>query len=255
MTQFVETKRAKTLSEKLLHVPLSGSVQIALLKPFDSNGAALQLKIDPLGMCNIVDSSLRADRRVLTLRGVKLGEAVLSARTATGVLKDYVSLHVHSPRIRQLPDYDKLSLHYAGSEETSADFRQRIGGAINDPEFENTCTLRISEAFNKAGHRIPQGLADLATMKGADGRHYAIRVAEFKKYMIRTFGKPDIVRYPRPPLIRNVEQDDFADLAGVMCFEANLGNATGHFTLWDGQSAVHGDYFSRARSVSLWMAG
>ncbi len=243
MTQFVETKRARVISEKLVHVPLSGTIQVALLKPFDTNGGALQIKVDPLGICSVVDSSLRGDRRVLTLRGMKMGEAILSARTATGALKDYVSLHVHLPRIRQLPDYDKLSLYYAGSEETSPAFRQRIGGAVDSPRLANTCTMRLSEAFNKAGHRIPHGLADLATKKGADGHHYAIRVAEFRKYMIRTFGSPDIVRYPRPPLIRNVEQDDFADLAGVICFEANFGDATGHFTLWNGQRAVHGDYF------------
>jgi hypothetical protein len=40
-----------------------------------------------------------------------------------------------------------------------------------------------------------------------------------------------------------------------MCFEVHFGDATKHFTLWDGKQAIHGDYFDQAFRVSLWMAG
>jgi hypothetical protein len=51
-----------------------------------------------------------------------------------------------------------------------------------------------------------------------------------------------------------VDRADFANLRGVLCFVVHFSDATGHFTLWDGAQAVHGDYFDRAFRVSIWMS-
>jgi hypothetical protein len=197
---------------------------------------------------------MQADKRLFTLKGLRPGEANLNARSAAGGLQDFVKIHVHLPRVRQLPEYGLLNAGYAGDEETSPDFKKRIGGAVNDPDVENTCTLRISEAFIKAGHPIPGGRADLKTFKGKDGKPYAIRVAEFKKYLLRTYGPPDLIRNSAGEG-QGIPPADFVGLAGVICFDVKFEDATGHFTLWNGYQAVHGDYFARAYKVSLWMAG
>ncbi|HET6149844.1 MAG TPA: hypothetical protein VFH68_20055 [Polyangia bacterium] len=63
------------------------------------------------------------------------------------------------------------------------------------------------------------------------------------------------MRTPPPKQKTGVLRTGFAHLRGVMCFEMHFGDATGHFTLWDGTRAVHGDYFDRAYRVSLWLAG
>ncbi len=112
----------------------------------------------------------------------------------------------------------------------------------------------MSEAFNLAGQAIPKNHPGLLTVLGADKRNYAIRVAEFKQYMLSAYGAPDLVRTPPKGAQTGVSRADFANLRGVLCFEVHFSDATGHFTLWDGAQVAHGDYFDRAFRVSLWMA-
>jgi hypothetical protein len=159
------------------------------------------------------------------------------------------------PRARQLPSWKSLYDNYAGDEESSEDFRARIGGEVDNPQLTNTCVLRMSEAFNLAGHAIPRGRAGLYTLKGGDKLNYAVRVAEFRKYMVSAYGQPDVVRKPPKGRPTGVASTEFSGLRGVLCFQVNFSDATGHFTLWDGSRAVHGDYFSHAFQVSLWIAG
>jgi hypothetical protein len=145
--------------------------------------------------------------------------------------------------------------NYAGDEESSEDFRARIGGEVNNPQFGNTCALRMSKAFNLAGQPIPRNHPGLFIVKGGDKLFYAIRVAEFGKYMRSVYGAPYVVRTPPKDTPMGVSSNQFTGLRGVLCFEVNFSDATGHFTLWDGARAVHGDYFNCAFRVSLWMAG
>jgi hypothetical protein len=113
----------------------------------------------------------------------------------------------------------------------------------------------MSEAFNGAGQPIPNHHPGLLTVLGGDTKNYALRVAEFKQFMLGTYGAPDLVRTPPAGSPTGVLRADFAHLRGVMCFEVHFSDATGHFTLWDGTQPVHGDYFARAFRVSLWIAG
>jgi hypothetical protein len=184
-----------------------------------------------------------------------VGETTLNAVAADGASWDWVSIHVHMARKKQLPSWDDLFDHYAGDEEASDDFRTRVGGQVDNSQFSNTCTLRMSEAFNGAGQPIPKNHPGLYTVLGGDKKNYALRVAEFKQFMLSTYGAPDIVRTPPAGAQTGVLRTDFSHLRGVMCFEVHFADATGHFTLWDGTQPVHGDYFARAFRVSLWLAG
>jgi Type VI secretion system (T6SS), amidase effector protein 4 len=160
----------------------------------------------------------------------------------------------------KLPLYANLAKNYPGETYSTQQVRQLIGGAANNPKFENTCVLRVSRAFNYAGTqaKIPGGKAGLYTVMGADKLSYALRVAEFKQYMINTYGSPSKVSLLKD---KKIDKTKFMGINGVICFEVSgWGDATGHFSLWDGNNCSYcGDheYFNmvegvRTTKISLW---
>ena len=189
------------------------------------------------------------------LTGLNLGETMLNAVAADGASWDSVSIHVHMARKKQLPSWDDLFDNYAGDEEASDDFRTRIGGAVDNSQLSNTCTLRMSEAFNGAGQAIPEEPPrplHRARRRKEELRSARRRVQAVHAQHLRRAGhRADPARRLEDGVLRT----DFSHLRGVMCFEVHFADATGHFTLWDGTQPVHGDYFARAYRVSLWIAG
>jgi hypothetical protein len=206
------------------------------------------------GLVKVARSTPRGDLQMFLLTALRVGSTELRVVASNSTVWDTCSLHVHMPRRKQLPKWDDLSANYAGDEETSEDFRTRIGGQVDNDQLTNTCTLRMSEAFNQAGQAIPKHHPGLLTLTGADHHSYALRVAEFKRFMLSAYGPPDVIRTSGAGSQGGVSRADFAGLRGVMCFEVHFSDATGHFTLWDGFQALHGDYFDRAFRVSIWMA-
>ena len=254
MAHFVDGKKFVRISGQLIHVPIGKPVTVGLWGGMEKSGHILDVEPDDSTILKVARSTRRGDTFMFVLAAQKVGETALNASAEDGAVWDTCQVHVHMPRRIQLPSWDKLFNNYAGDEETSDDFRTRIGGEVDNPKFGNTCVLRMSEAFNLAGQAIPRNHAGLMTATGSDKRAYAIRVAEFKKYMLSAYGAPDLVRTPPKGAKSGVARTDFANLRGVLCFEVQFIDATGHFTLWDGTQAVHGDYFDRAFRVSLWMA-
>ncbi|MCA9544504.1 MAG: hypothetical protein KC613_08940 [Myxococcales bacterium] len=149
----------------------------------------------------------------------------------------------------QIPDFKLLWLGYPRG--LSADVKPRIGGQVAYDWITNTCTIRMSRAFNYAGHRIPADHPGLATTRGGDGLRYAFRVAEFRPYLLETFGKPTISHEGEPGTIPT---EPFAGRKGVICFEATFSDATGHFDMWNGLQTIGGNYFYKAHAVHLWEA-
>jgi len=117
------------------------------------------------------------------------------------------------------------------------DLYTALGGAaarnINVPGFGpngNTCASRMSVAFNKAGAPINAALARAAgtrTLGTADGSRIIYAVAELRKYLLKTLGKPAIDN-TRP------YGDAFRGRQGVIAFTVNWDDATGHIALWNG---------------------
>jgi hypothetical protein len=255
VANFVDGRKFLGISGQLVHVAVRGATHIGLRRGFALDGTPLTVESDSPGIVRVQPARTHGDIRMFTLIGVDIGDAVVKAVAKDGTVSDRIEVHVHRPRVRQLPKFDDLFENYAGDEESSDDFRKRIGGQADNPQITNTCTLRMSEAFNGAGQPIPHAHKGMITVRGGDKHFYAIRVAEFKRYMLDHYGPPDIVRGPPAGAKEGVLRDAFAHLMGVICFEVHFNDATGHFTLWDGTDAVHGDYFDRAFRVSLWMAG
>ena len=137
---------------------------------------------------------------------------------------------------------------------TSDEVKKRIGGTVNADWVTNTCVVRVSRSFNYAGYPIPIKYPGFATLKGADGKRYGIRVREFKTYLRAIYGAPAVSHTYTgeggPP------PDAIAGKQGLICFDVTGWNdATGHFDLWDGERCVNHGYFERAAKVHLWTVG
>lgn len=158
--------------------------------------------------------------------------------------------------MKEIPDFQKLWDSYASGD--AAEVKKQIGGQVDRDWITNTCTIRISRSFNYAGSEIPVSYTfknksfpeRLNTVKGGDGKRYAYRVKEFKKYLIEVFGQPTVSAH-NPGGI----PDSFKDKKGVVCFEFSVSadsSYTGHFDLWNGSECINHEYFSSARDAFLW---
>ncbi len=153
--------------------------------------------------------------------------------------------------------------------------KRMVGGAIDDTklplkqqwlggESGDTCTIRMSRAFNRSNVPIPKNFPGFRTARGGDGFNYGFAVQELHRWMLSHFDKPDI--YVRAP----VNRDAFAGKKGIIVFDISkfgmnpdhLTRALGHADLWDGRtfydeidgtSRPSRDFFTIADAVSLWV--
>jgi hypothetical protein len=158
-----------------------------------------------------------------------------------------------------LPPFETLRRHYPTDSDPDA-VRLRIGGQIGAmPSRTNTCVMRMSQAFNYAGPNYaipdnPKAPVKLYTLKGKDGKNYAVRVAEFVRYLHVRYGRPSIsTHYSDVSKASGYKQavsesiTPFTGKTGIIAWHVQgWGDATGHFTLWDGNTGLYEggeDYF------------
>jgi hypothetical protein len=154
---------------------------------------------------------------------------------------------------RELRGFETMWNAYPAPGGSAEEAKRTIGGQVNAAWITNTCVVRLSRSFNASGHTIPNESGDgLVTVKGGDGKNYALRVAEFTRWLKRRYGDPDLVETFPPPGGGDVPSS-FLGRQGVIIFEVDgWTDATGHVDLWNGARCRHGDYFSRAHTVMLW---
>ncbi|SUA36786.1 Uncharacterised protein [Neisseria zoodegmatis] len=123
--------------------------------------------------------------------------------------------------------------------------------------WENTCAARMSYALNHSGIRLPANRAG-AFIGDKDKKNHWFRVRELGEFLKKQFGK-GTVEY-RPPRLKSDDDADFDSAAfqeriaavkqnvlakikgktGIVMFEVEgWGNASGHFTLWDGSKMLY----------------
>jgi Type VI secretion system (T6SS), amidase effector protein 4 len=136
----------------------------------------------------------------------------------------------------------------------SAAVKKDIGGAVDAGYITNTCAIRLSRGLNYSGVPVPTQLAGLLTVKGGDGKRYALRVAEMRIWLPQVLGKPDLDHSKKQG-----EAFDKATLAsrkGIIAFNIHFADATGHMDAWDGNvfSSEYkaADYWLRATRITLW---
>lgn len=186
-----------------------------------------------------------------------------------------VASHPHTHARSRLPPFDRLVETYPAAQTVTA-VKQLIGGGADDTRAPpgpqqwlggangDTCTLRMSRAFNYSGSPIPHGFPGLRTVKGRDHLNYAFAVREFEAWVRRNLGPADITVSGKP-----VARDKFLGHKGLIIFDIVFGpnadgsRALGHADLWDGKTfydEINGisgagdfDFFRRADRVSLWL--
>ncbi|WDU54946.1 T6SS effector amidase Tae4 family protein [Taylorella equigenitalis] len=95
----------------------------------------------------------------------------------------------------------------------------------------NTCASRMSVALNKSDFQIDPTITKklgLETLKTKEGHHLLFRVRELKKYILYTLGTPSILDITSP------FDDLFALKSGIVIFDINWVNSTGHIALFNG---------------------
>jgi len=152
-----------------------------------------------------------------------------------------------------LPDFDTLRGNYPDGDPNKV--KSSIGGKINADWITNTCAIRLSRALNYSGVHIPTHYEGLSVLSGADAMWYAFRMRELKKWLEATFGEPDFVKVQ--PAGGHITRQSFAVMHGIVAFDIEFDDASGHLDLWDGSSYIHQstdprDYFEMATKVGLW---
>jgi len=157
---------------------------------------------------------------------------------------------------RTLPDFEKMKALYPGKGYTAAKVKELIGGDVNEKDVTNTCVVRLSLPLNSLGELIPPWSKPFRTRKGKDKRWYGLRVKEFWDYLLKVYGPPTLTM--KAPFSR----DKFAGIHGIIGFRVgreHFTDATGHFTLWDGNDLLYGgdehDYWQIATEAALWESG
>ncbi len=157
--------------------------------------------------------------------------------------KSTSSLAANTPKI---PSFKTLISNYPlGSSE---EVKNEIGGKVNYPWIKNTCAIRMSRALNYSGYPIPK--TGRKTISGADKKQYFYRIADLKKYIVSKFGQSNYT-FEKP-----LNQPELLQLQGIIIFDVNFSDATGHITLLNkGKSCINNDdYFDRANFVEIWSA-
>ena len=165
------------------------------------------------------------------------------------------TIYLEEKYMKFLPNFNTMVEFYPAAEHAD-EVKERIGGDVNQEHLHNTCVIRVSEALNYAGHKIPHDSEIFRTKRGADKLWYGLRVKEFWNYMIRTFGKPDVHEKVDRYGIK-IPIDNFVGKRGIIAFRVDTwSDATGHFTLWDGKNLLYGgesyNYWFGATEAALW---
>lgn len=152
------------------------------------------------------------------------------------------------------PTWADMNKHYPNESIQSPSFFPMVGKDYvaaykgNQDAYENTCAARMSFALNRSGMKLPVA-PEGGSIKGDDKLNYWLRVKQLSARLNNQFGKPD--KELKHRLVKKTTEVELYDerqknalafigeiksMKGIMVFEVTgWGNATGHFTLWDGK--------------------
>lgn len=171
------------------------------------------------------------------------------------------------------PSWADMHKHYpATMVNTDTLYNTMIRGDFKGQEkaswLENTCATRMSYALLRSGFQLAKTQDPKASMQGEDKKWYWIRVAELKAELKSRFKGYDaelnfdaintssidnplemmMIVADRKEKAQKFLDTTLANKNGIIVFVVKgWGNATGHFTLWDGTTktlafaGTHGD--------------
>lgn len=120
--------------------------------------------------------------------------------------------------------------------------------------WENTCAFRMSRGLNYSGFKLPYNNLSYRAKGSTGGVHigqdklnYWYRVRELGKYLEQHLGSPEfdetLLKAGLGQVKTRLSQDKWNELynmKGIIMFKVSgWGNASGHFTLWDGKDLIY----------------
>ncbi|WP_439923093.1 T6SS effector amidase Tae4 family protein [Nitrobacter sp. JJSN] len=123
-------------------------------------------------------------------------------------------------------------------------------GLIDDPNYENTCCIRLSLAILAAGGDISRTYREAIA---GDGRPLIVKVATMGNYLKGTLGQIYWGMSKNPGTM--IDAETLPRQAGIVVYHVAWANATGHFDLWTGSNFVGAGNFADIGDgfdVALW---
>ncbi len=153
----------------------------------------------------------------------------------------------------KLPKFEALAAAFLGPKYDSQAAARVIGGVVysnvmdpNQPEYKNTCALRVSRSLNYAGAKIPFTETNPRVNSGADRLWYIYSVDDLEGYLALTYGAPDVRKKGKSN--GDVTGADFVGKKGIILFKSF------HTDLWNGAGCEGYCYFNAVNEVMLWEA-
>ncbi len=104
---------------------------------------------------------------------------------------------------------------------------------LDQGQWTNACTVRLSHMLNKAGHKIPRN--GNKTVSGGNKDQYYYRVADLEAYLKDAFGAPDVAITDG-----SGNSFDLPNEPGIVLMDFPNASYTGHVTIWNGAGTVDG---------------
>lgn len=164
--------------------------------------------------------------------------------------------------VARRPSWADMDKHYPAVDvKTPVLYDHMIGGRFKNlyqhDAYKNTCAVRMSYALNRSGLKLGPAPSKGGNVFGGDGYLYWIRVSDLKRYLIKQFkGADEELNLPAIPATLIGDSDamsvqfkervtrakawldvKLAGRKGIVVFEVSgWGDASGHFTLWNGST-------------------
>ena len=146
--------------------------------------------------------------------------------------------------IKEFKMYEKLSKYFAEvKNKTPSEVCNLIGGKVKLNNFANVCAVRMSYAFNKAGDKIPHIEGETVSGEGKKD-WYIFRVRVFKTFLN---GR----NYNKISSDKQRKLSPFKNKKGIIVFDVNFKDATGHVDLFNGSFVEGKDYSSEEELKSI----
>lgn len=152
-----------------------------------------------------------------------------------------------------LPSINALRSQYPAVDVKA--IKDLVGGRVKKSDLiDDVCCVRVSRALNYSGDPIPPRTKKIATVKGSDGKNYAIRTIEFLKYFLDVYGDPSlVVDACESDICDYIQPSRFKGRRGAIHFVVDVfDGADGHVDLWDGEMCLWNGYWHKSEKVYFW---
>ena len=131
---------------------------------------------------------------------------------------------------------------------------EALGGGfpnlLDNPNFENTCALRLSDALNQSGMPI-RSQPGLDTLIDGQGNRLATRAQELANVLSSDLGQP--VRFQTSSSVDKLDaQKALAGQEGIIFFKDGWTNGVDHIDLWDGSQTGGTNGFTQGTPDEVW---